>query len=94
MNSITDDRLKNFISSRRFIVWYVKNPQELSSESIVEHILNYGDWKDVQELISILGIARVADIFDRHTKRKRINYRPEIVNYFRLYFKKHVEFFS
>ena len=35
-----------------------ENYDKLNDESIVEHILNYGDWKDVQKLFSILGIKK------------------------------------
>lgn len=84
------DRLNEFIKSRSYMVWYVDEPENLSVESIVEHTLNYGDWEDVQDLIDILGIERVASIFDHQIKESnRINYRPEIVNYFKLFFKKH-----
>ena len=67
-------------------MWYVEKPAELSDESIVEHTLNYGDWDDVQKLISIMGIKKIARIFEKETNRRRINYRPEIKNYFSLYF--------
>jgi len=89
MKNTTDDKLKNFIKSRQSLVWYVKNLEKLSPESLVEHTLNYGDWEDVQKLIAILGIEKVADIFEKQTRRKRINYRSEILNYFQLYFKKY-----
>jgi len=89
MKNTTDDKLKNFIKSRQSLVWYVKNLEKLSPESLVEHTLNYGNWEDVQKLIAILGIEKVADIFRKQTRGKRINYRPEILNYFQLYFKKY-----
>lgn len=68
------------------MVWYVKNPTELSEESIVEHTLNYGDWEDVQKLIAIMGIKKMARIFKKQTSRRRINYNDKIKNYFSLYF--------
>jgi len=78
--------IKNFMKKRPYLVWYVKNPAELSDESIVEHTLNYGDWDDVQKLIAIMGVKKMAMIFKRQANRRRINYRPEIKNYFSLYF--------
>jgi len=47
-----------FIKKRPYLVWYVKDLSKLSEESIVEHVLNYGDWDDVQEMIKILGIKK------------------------------------
>lgn len=82
--------LQNFIKKRRYLVWYVKNPENLSQEAVVEAVLNYGNWDDVKKLFSILGINKVAKIFRKQTtRRKRINYRPEIKHYFNLYFKKY-----
>ncbi len=71
------------------MVWYVKEPENLSQEAIVEAVLNYGDFDDVKKIFSILGIKKVAEIFTKQIGRKRINYRPEIKNYFQLYFKKY-----
>ncbi|MCX6766598.1 MAG: hypothetical protein NT170_02345 [Candidatus Moranbacteria bacterium] len=88
----TSKELQKFIKKRKGLVWYVKDVTELGEESIVEHILNYGDWKDVQEMIRIMGIKRVAKIFWKESKPKRwgrTNYRPEIRHYFNLYFKKY-----
>ncbi len=83
------DNLKKFMRSRKYLVWYVKNPEDLNVESIVEHTLNYGDWDDVQELIKILGIKKMAEIFKKQVSGKRTNYRPEVSHYFNLYFKAH-----
>lgn len=80
--------IQDFIVSRRYLVWYVKNPATLSEESIVEAVLNYGDWNDFREMIHLLGVGVVADIF-RKTVDIRGSYRPEVKNYFSLYFDKY-----
>jgi hypothetical protein len=56
----------------------------------VETILNYGSWEDVHDLIKKMGLRNVATIFRGMTGRKKLNYFPEIHNYFELYFKKYV----
>ena len=84
--------LKNFIKKRRYLVWYVKNFDELSHESIVEAVLNYGDWDDVRALFNILGLKKAAAIFFKKSKKSKVgrqNYRPEVINYFTLYFNKY-----
>ena len=84
--------LQNFIKKRKGLVWYVKDVTKLNEQSIVEDVLNFGDWKDVQEMIRIMGIKKVAKIFWEESKPKkwgRTNYRPEIRHYFNLYFKKY-----
>lgn len=83
------DPLYDFISERKHLIWYVKDYRALSEESIVEATLNYGDWDDVQVIIRILGITRVAEIFRKQVNRPRKNYRPEVSHYFNLYFDKH-----
>jgi len=81
--------LQNFIKKRPYLVWHTRDFDQLSQEAIVEAVLNYGDMNDVRKLISILGIQETARIFREQTNRARINYRPEVVNYFRLYFQKY-----
>lgn len=84
--------IHDFIKERPYLVWYVKDLSNLSEESIVEHVLNYGDWNDVQEMVKILGMGKTAKIFREESapdKFGRQNYRPEIKNYFQLYFNKY-----
>ncbi len=85
----TSKELADFIASRKSLVWYVKDPRALDEEAIVEATLNYGNWNDVQKVIGILGVSRVAEIFRKQVSRPRKNYRPEVAHYFRLYFDKY-----
>ena len=85
--------LEKFIEERPHLIWWTKNYKGLGPEPIVEATLNYGNWKDVQNLIQILGMKKVAEIFRRKSKLSpvgRQNYRPEIIRYFNLYFNKHI----
>lgn len=79
----------DFAKKRKHLFWSTKNYDGLSNEAVVETVLNYGDMNDVKELISLLSIQEVAKIFHKQANRPRINYRPEIKNYFRLYFQKY-----
>ncbi len=83
------DTIRQFIRSRPHLVWYVRDLQNLSEESLVEHTLNYGNWTDFQELVGILGVKRMAEIFSAQTTKNRTNYRPEIKNLFQLYFNRY-----
>lgn len=92
MKRKVNKKLGDFITKRRVLVWYVKEPSELSEESVIEAVLNYGNWDDFQELIKILGIKKVARIFrakSKPSKMGRQNYFPDVINYFNLYFKKY-----
>jgi len=79
----------DFVKKRKHLFWSTKNYDGLSNDAVVEGVLNYGDMNDVRELIALLGIQEVAKIFRENTNRARINYRPEVVNYFQLYFQKY-----
>ncbi|MDD3170572.1 MAG: hypothetical protein WC410_01520 [Candidatus Paceibacterota bacterium] len=78
--------IKSFAKKRGYLFWYVKDPEKLSKESIIEHVLNYGDWKDFRELVAILGVDEIAEIFRKQAEKERNNYRPKIKNYFEMYF--------
>jgi hypothetical protein len=81
--------IHEFIKKRPGLVWSTMQYDKLSEEAIVEAVLNYGNFKDVNEIIRILGIKRVAEIFREQAAQKRCNLRPEVKHYFTLYFKKY-----
>ncbi len=81
--------IKEFIKKRDNLIWYVGDKDNLSDDSIVESVLNYGDFKDFKEMINIMSIEKVADIFRKQSEKERSNYRPSIKNYFTLYFNKY-----
>ncbi len=85
--------LQNYIKKKPYLVWSTKNYEGLDSATIVEAVLNYGDWRDVQKVIKILGIKKTAQIFrekSKPSKMGRQNYRPEIIRYFNMFFDKYV----
>ncbi|MFA4873164.1 MAG: hypothetical protein WC659_04485 [Patescibacteria group bacterium] len=83
--------LQNYIKKKPYLVWSTKNYDGLSDATILEAVLNYGDWDDVQKVIKILGIKKAARIFREKSQQKRCNYLPKSKNYFRLYFNKYAQ---
>ncbi len=81
--------LTNFAKKRPYLFWSTNNFESLSEDIIVETVLNLGTWEDAQELMKILGIKKTALIFQKKSEMKRNNFRPEIKNYFELYFKRY-----
>lgn len=79
----------DFVRKRKHLFWSTKNYDGLSKGAIIEGVLNYGDMDDVRELFKLIEIKEVAKIFREQTNRKRVNYDPQIVNYFTLYFNKY-----
>jgi len=78
--------VNDIIKAKPYLAWYVKNPAELSEESVLEHVLNYGNWEDVQQFIKIKGKEETKKIFQLSLQKTRINYSPEIKSYFSRYF--------
>ncbi|OGK44272.1 hypothetical protein A2957_01200 [Candidatus Roizmanbacteria bacterium RIFCSPLOWO2_01_FULL_38_11] len=74
------------IKSKPYLAWYIKDPENLSEESVLEHVLNYGNWDDVQEFIKIKGKDVTASLFNKTLLHKRSNYSPAIKSYFYRYF--------
>ncbi|MEW6408171.1 MAG: hypothetical protein AB1465_05800 [Patescibacteria group bacterium] len=84
--------IHDFIKKRKYLIWWVRDYDKLNARSIVEATLNYGDWDDVQTLIKILGIKKVAKIFRKYSKpskMKRQNYNKKTKHFFTLYFNRH-----
>jgi len=83
--------IKAFIKEHGFLFWYTpeESKEHISIEFLIETILNYGDLSSIKKLISIIGIKETAKIFFEAKGRKKMNYYPEIYNYFSLFFKKH-----
>ena len=83
--------IKAFIRENSALFWYTPEDkkEEISPEFLVETILNYGSMEDVKKLIKILGIKEMAKVFFNATGRKKLNYYPEIYNYFKLFFRKY-----
>ena len=85
---------KDFIRRHSSLFWYIPEDkkEDLSPDVIVEFILNYGDIDMVKELISILGINRVAKAFYDSinlSERRRGNYHELTLNYFTIFFNRY-----
>lgn len=81
--------LQEFIKNRPGLIWYVKDYDSLDERSIVEHVLNYGQWEDFKEMIRIMGVDRAAQVFRENAFRPRTNYRKRTRHYFDQYFRAH-----
>jgi len=76
----------------RTCCWYIRPDakEHISQGVLVEFMLNYGNEKMIKELFTLLGVEQVAKVFrEQTTPGRRINYFPEILQYFNLYFDRH-----
>ena len=85
--------LKAFIKEKSSLFWSVPEDkkEEISPGVLVETILNYGSMDDVRKLISLMGIDEVSRIFFSARGRQKLNYYPQIYNYFSLLFRKYAQ---
>lgn len=80
--------IKEFIHKHSNLFWYTPNDkkEDISPGLLVETILNDGNMDEVKALIKIMGIKEISQIFFSAKGRKKLNYYPEIYNFFSLYF--------
>lgn len=78
--------LNKILQEDSSLVWYTKNTSNLSDESVLEHVLNYGTWKQVQEVLGILGLKGTVDLYHSIVNKPRCNLKPRVKYYFDLYF--------
>lgn len=83
--------VKAFIRQHSNLFWYTPKDKkdEIGPELLVETILNYGTLDDVRNLFKVLGLNETARIFFSAEGRKKLNYYPEVYNFFSLYFKRY-----
>jgi len=88
---VNKDDVREYIKANSTFFWYIpeEEKQNISMEVLVETILNWGDRDAVKQLISLLGIDTVAKIFNKQISNNRINYHPQVLNFFKIYFKRH-----
>jgi hypothetical protein len=85
--------IKEYIRKHSALFWYTPEDkkEEISHELLIETILNYGELNDIRQLIRIMGIEHISEIFFNLQGRKKLNYYPEIYHFFSLLFKNYAQ---
>lgn len=88
---MNNPEIKKFIRKHSQYFWYTpeREKENISSELLLETILNDGDMDAVRELFKVMGIKNAASVFFKAAGRKKLNYYPEIHHFFSLLFKRH-----
>lgn len=88
---MNNPEVKAFIRQHSSLFWYIPEDkkEDIGPELLVETILNYGTLDDVRNLFKVFGIKETARVFFDAEGRKKLNYYPEVYNFFSLYFKKY-----
>ena len=83
---------EEFIANHSSLFWYTpeQKKKSISDQLLVETILNYGTMEDVRVLFDIMGMEKVAEVFFSAKGRQKMNYFPQIYNYFTLLFHRYV----
>jgi hypothetical protein len=87
--------IKQYIHGHSKLFWFIpeNKKEEISQESLVETILNYGDMDAVIQLFNLLGMKKVSEIFFKsinQSGRRRGNYHELTINYFTHVFKRYL----
>lgn len=69
-------QLPSWLKRHRGLWWWVADVTKLSDESILEGVMNYGDWKDFLQLKQWWGLTKIRQLFKRMTTQRRVNLRP------------------
>jgi len=84
------EQARDIIRKKPHLIWYSKNYDGFEERTIFEHVLNYGEWEDVQELVKIYGYKGCLTILKNIIKMyKRNNLRQEVLSYYPKYFQAH-----
>lgn len=81
-------QIVDIIKKKPYLAWDVRDFDALSESSILERILNFGDWDDVQDFIKLKGRENTKNLYFANSKTSRTNYLPKIKAYFDRYFQK------
>ncbi len=84
------NKLLGVFHEKRYLAWYVRDVKNISKKSLLEHILNFGNWEDYLDAEESLGIKDAKEIFDDLKKGARTNLREKTINYFEKYFQRYV----
>ncbi len=86
-----NDQLLEIFIQKPYLAWDIKDPRTLSEKSMLEHLINYGDWDDILKTIDILGIEKTTSIFNESIRNPRNNFSPKTTNFFKLFLPKYAQ---
>ena len=86
MQDSHDHNLKKIIQDDPSLVWYTDSTLNLNDKSIFEHVLNYGTWGQVQEVLKTIGLREAYNLYKSMVDKPRSNIKPRVKHYFDLYF--------
>jgi len=52
-------KVQDIIKAKPYLAWFTSQYDQLSAAAVLEQIINYGDWDDVQAYIKLLGMKKL-----------------------------------
>ena len=80
-------QLVDFLESHKYLYWYVSNINSLSNEAILEWVVKYWDWSDLNDIYNILWKKEFIRTYNSIKSKKRINISKKDVNFMDLFVK-------
>ncbi|MBU1322775.1 hypothetical protein KKE48_05250 [Patescibacteria group bacterium] len=81
----------DWLDKHKTLWWWVADVAKLSDESILEGVMNYGDWTDFLQLKKWWGLPKIRQLFEKMTSQRRINLRPPARTLFNDYLIAHAD---
>lgn len=69
--NIAINKLQRLFRKKPYLAWDVKDKGSLSEKSILEHILNYGNWDDYLAAEKTLGLKKTKALDEELKKQKK-----------------------
>ncbi|MFO7876847.1 MAG: hypothetical protein R6U55_09745 [Desulfovermiculus sp.] len=81
---------EKIVQKKPFLFWSVGDKTKLGERAVIEAVLKYGDFDDFLVLKQELGLNTIAQTFNQLLKSSRGNMHPRTINFWKLYFERHV----
>jgi hypothetical protein len=81
---------EKIVQKKPFLFWSVGDKTKLGERAVIEAVLKYGDFDDFLVLKQELGLNTIAQTFNQLLKSRRGNMHPRTINFWKLYFDRHV----
>ncbi len=77
--------IKKILKENKELFWDISNLDKLDDIAIEERFLQYWNWKNILDLISIFWREKFKENFLKIRDKKRTNLSDKTINFFNLY---------
>lgn len=77
LNKTFHDYLLTLAKDNKPIFWDIKNYKELSTEALLERLINYGTFEDWKKIYRFSDKQILRQVYEKITTKRRVNLRPQ-----------------